>query len=245
MGNGWFERRRSPRLSGTLHIHGAGGQELSIPLRGRATMLTGGATGLAGYGEIHAVHTSAGSDDVSLMISYGHEEATQQSGLCSAGSAVTLSGVRFTWLREAGLVHRPAPIPAPREATSPHTRPTQPAHQPAPAEQAAPIQATPVQATPVQATPVQATPVQAAPVHTALTNQAAVHQVAPAQRAGTHSVDGQPAGTHRLNAHAEDPAATGAGRNAVRAGAPNARADNSVQRAATGQHITGPSPRPS
>ncbi|MDI6101027.1 hypothetical protein QLQ12_20650 [Actinoplanes sp. NEAU-A12] len=54
--SGWF-RRRTPRLSGTLHIRDATGRELVVPLRGRASLLTAGGTGLRGYGEVWAVRT--------------------------------------------------------------------------------------------------------------------------------------------------------------------------------------------
>ncbi|MEU4163790.1 hypothetical protein [Actinoplanes sp. NPDC026670] len=95
--NGWF-RRRSPRLSGTLHIRDATGRELVVPLRGRAALLTTGATRLRGHGEVWAVHTTAPAAETSLMIIYGRAgESDLNSGLCAAGQTIVLDGVTFTW----------------------------------------------------------------------------------------------------------------------------------------------------
>ncbi|BEL02137.1 hypothetical protein Q0Z83_003280 [Actinoplanes sichuanensis] len=95
--NGWF-RRRSPRLSGTLHIRDATGRELVVPLRGRAALLTTGATRLRGHGEVWAVHTTAPAAETSLMIIYGRAGAADlNSGLCAAGQTIALDGVTFTW----------------------------------------------------------------------------------------------------------------------------------------------------
>ncbi|MEU4690205.1 hypothetical protein [Actinoplanes sp. NPDC023714] len=123
MGEGWLGRRRSPRLSGTLHIRDAAGRELAVPLRGRATLLTANGSGLTGYGEVHAVHTSPASDDTTLMISYGHAPEVRESGLCACGETVILGGVTFTWR------HQPATIPRPRAANMPRLPiPAQPAN---------------------------------------------------------------------------------------------------------------------
>jgi hypothetical protein len=86
--NGWF-RRRSPRLSGTLHIRDANGRELVVPLRGRASLLTTSATRLRGHGEVWAVHTTAPAAETSLMIIYGRGGTTDLSG---RGGTTDLSG---------------------------------------------------------------------------------------------------------------------------------------------------------
>ncbi|MEV0895496.1 hypothetical protein [Actinoplanes sp. NPDC049802] len=90
-----------PRLSGTLHIRDVTGRETAVPLRGRASLLTAGGTGLRGYGEVWAVHTTAGSPaaETHLMIVYGRgsTEGERKSGLCAAGETIVLDGVRFTW----------------------------------------------------------------------------------------------------------------------------------------------------
>jgi hypothetical protein len=108
--NGWF-RRRSPRLSGTLHIRDTGGRELIVPLRGRASLLTTGGTGLRGHGEVWAVHTTAPATETSLMIIYGRTGAAElASGLCAAGQTITLDGVTFTW-RASGVPAEDVPRP--------------------------------------------------------------------------------------------------------------------------------------
>jgi hypothetical protein len=95
--NGWF-RRRSPRLSGTLHIRDATGRELVVPLRGRAALLTTGGTRLRGHGEVWAVHTTVPAAQTSLMIIYSRDSAADlASGLCAAGQTIVLDGVTFTW----------------------------------------------------------------------------------------------------------------------------------------------------
>src|SRR6185436_20367892 len=78
-----------------------------IPLRGRATVLTTGGSGLTGHGEVWAVHTDPDATVTSLMISYGRTEAMadRKSGLCPPGATVTLAGAVFTW-------HCPAATPA-------------------------------------------------------------------------------------------------------------------------------------
>ncbi|MEU4619852.1 hypothetical protein AB0G04_07720 [Actinoplanes sp. NPDC023801] len=114
--NGWF-RRRTPRLSGTLHIRDDTGHELVVPLRGRASLLTAGGTGLHGYGEVWAVHTTAPAAETSLMIAYSRDESAKElaSGLCAAGQTIQLDDVTFTW-----RVTSPSPnvIPRQRAATS-------------------------------------------------------------------------------------------------------------------------------
>lgn len=118
---GWM-RRRTPRLSGTLRIRDALGHDITIPLRGRAAVLTTGGTGLSGHGEVWAVHTDPDATATSLMISYGRTESPQdrESGLCPPAATITLSGVSFTW-------HRPHPstaeVPRPRSAET-STSPT-------------------------------------------------------------------------------------------------------------------------
>ncbi|GGN81488.1 hypothetical protein GCM10010112_58000 [Actinoplanes lobatus] len=113
---GWF-RRKVPRLSGTLHIRDVTGHELVVPLRGRASVLTAGGTGLRGYGEVWAVHTTAGSPtaETRLMIVYGHGdvEGERMSGLCAAGETIELDGVRFTW-RAPSLPSASTRVPQPR-----------------------------------------------------------------------------------------------------------------------------------
>jgi hypothetical protein len=117
---GWLGRRRGPRLSGTLHIRDAGGRELAMPLRGRATVLTGEGNGLTGYGEVWAVQVAAGAESTSLMISYGRDGSAEarQSGLCAPGATIQLSGVSFTWRQQTAEIQAPmvpAPmVPAPR-----------------------------------------------------------------------------------------------------------------------------------
>ncbi|MEV6300200.1 hypothetical protein AB0M02_12420 [Actinoplanes sp. NPDC051861] len=104
--SGWLRRRRHPRLSGTLHIRDTTGHELTVPLRGRAAVLTAGGTGLTGYGEVWAVHTTASSAETALMISYGPDGPAdgRESGLCAPGETITLGKVEFTW--------HPPPVPA-------------------------------------------------------------------------------------------------------------------------------------
>lgn len=133
--NGWF-RRRSPRLSGTLHIRDAAGRELVVPLRGRAALLTTEATRLCGHGEVWAVHTTAPAAETSLMIVYGRAgHADLHSGLCATGQTIVLDGVTFTWRAPGGpaniVPHQrsaPAGVPrnrrtvADRTAASPNTR---------------------------------------------------------------------------------------------------------------------------
>ncbi|BBH68110.1 hypothetical protein ACTI_47950 [Actinoplanes sp. OR16] len=123
MVSGWLGRRSRPRLSGTLHIRDTAGRELAVPLRGRATVLTAYGTGLTGYGEVHAVHTTPGSTDTSLMISYGRDGSAdlRESGLCAPGETVLLGGVAFTWR------HQPAAIPRPRSAAPNMPRTLRPA----------------------------------------------------------------------------------------------------------------------
>ncbi|WP_328477301.1 hypothetical protein OHA21_24160 [Actinoplanes sp. NBC_00393] len=114
---GRHRRRGQPRLRGTLHIEDATGHQLTVPLRGRASVLTAGGTGLAGYGEVWAVHTSASSPDISLMISYGPDGVPErrESGLCAPGATVMLGGVRFTWQQTPAAVR----VPRPRQAGAP------------------------------------------------------------------------------------------------------------------------------
>jgi hypothetical protein len=121
-------RRRSPRLSGTLHIRDATGRELAVPLRGKASLLTAGGTGLRGYGEVWAVHTTAPAAETSLMIIYGRTGAADlASGLCAAGQTIVLDGVTFTW-RAPGVPansvprQRPAPAGLPRNLRTPPVR---------------------------------------------------------------------------------------------------------------------------
>lgn len=108
---GRVRRRGRPRLSGTLHIQDAGGYQLTVPLRGRASVLTAGGTGLTGYGEVWAVHTTPSTAETRLMIVYGPGGAPEcrQSGLCAAGETIELGGVRFTWRPAA-----PAAVPGQR-----------------------------------------------------------------------------------------------------------------------------------
>ncbi len=119
---GWL-RRRNPRLSGTLRIRETPSHVVTIPLRGRAAVLTPGGTGLAGEGAVWAVHTDPDATAVSLMISYGRTgcPADRESGLCPPGATVTLAGADFTWHRSTGPVH-PEPttiaVPRPRPAES-------------------------------------------------------------------------------------------------------------------------------
>ena len=124
--SGWF-RRRTPRLSGSLHVRDAAGRELIIPLRGRASVLTGRGTELGGYGEVWAVHTGSTADRTSLMIVYGPAESAgdRHSGLCAAGQTVTLGGADFTWRAAVTAPSRPDPdaaaLPAQRNRI-PHPR---------------------------------------------------------------------------------------------------------------------------
>ncbi|GAA2856054.1 hypothetical protein Acy02nite_08390 [Actinoplanes cyaneus] len=118
-------RRRNPRLSGTLRIRDALGHDVTLPLRGRASVFTSGGTGLTGHGEVWAVHTDPDATVTSLMISYGHTPAAEdrESGLCAAGDTVTLGGASFTW-HCPSVAPRPAPstvdVPRPRSGgTSP------------------------------------------------------------------------------------------------------------------------------
>ena len=111
----WLRRRRGPRLSGTLHIRDLNGHELTVPLRGRAAVLTAGGTGLSGYGEVWAVYTAPSSTDISLMITYGPDGPAdaRESGLCTPGETVILNKVEFTWRTPAATS---PPIPRPRPA---------------------------------------------------------------------------------------------------------------------------------
>ncbi|GIE87592.1 hypothetical protein SAMN06264365_106136 [Actinoplanes regularis] len=152
-------RRRHPRLSGTLRIREAPGHITTIPLRGRAAVLTAGGTGLAGEGTVWAVHTDPDATVVSLMISYGRtgRPADRESGLCPPGATITLAGADFTWHRSTGPA-RPQPatigVPRPRpgentpahpaETTSTHSAESTPAH---------PTESTPVR--PGESTPVR------------------------------------------------------------------------------------------
>jgi hypothetical protein len=113
--SGWLRRRRHPRLCGTLHIRDLNGHELTVPLRGRAAVLTACGTGLSGYGEVWAVHTAAASPEISLMITYGPDGPAdgRESGLCAADETVTLNKVEFTWRKP---IPTPPPIPRPRSA---------------------------------------------------------------------------------------------------------------------------------
>jgi hypothetical protein len=114
-------RRRNPRLSGTLRIRDALGPDVTLPLRGRASVFTSGSTGLTGHGEVWAVHTDPDATVTSLMISYGHTPAAEdrESGLCAAGDTVTLGGASFTW-HCPSVAPRPVPsgvdVPRPRSA---------------------------------------------------------------------------------------------------------------------------------
>jgi hypothetical protein len=94
-----------------LHIEDSNGHQVTVPLRGRASVLTPGGTGLTGYGEVWAVHISATAPETALMISYGPDGAPEsgQSGLCTAGATIELSGVRFTWRQT-----QPPAVPRPR-----------------------------------------------------------------------------------------------------------------------------------
>ncbi|BCY12693.1 hypothetical protein L3i22_077810 [Actinoplanes sp. L3-i22] len=111
-------RGRNPRLSGTLRIRDALGHDVTIPLRGRAAVLTTGGTGLAGHGEVWAVHTDPDATVISLMISYGRtpSPADRKSGLCPPGATITLAGAIFTW-------HCPAVTPRATPATVEVPRP--------------------------------------------------------------------------------------------------------------------------
>ncbi|WIM94008.1 hypothetical protein ACTOB_006008 [Actinoplanes oblitus] len=124
---GWLRRRRHPRLSGTLRIRDAVGRDLTIPLRGRAAVLTTGGTGLTGHGEVWAVHTDPDATVTSLMICYGRTDSPgdRESGLCPSGATVTLAGTQFTW-------HCPttSPEPGPAAASIPHPRPAATAPRP-------------------------------------------------------------------------------------------------------------------
>jgi hypothetical protein len=121
-------RRSSPRLSGTLHIRDATGRELAVPLRGKASLLTTGGTGLRGYGEVWAVHTTAPAAETSLMIIYGRTGVSEPaSGLCAAGQTIVLDGVTFTWralnIPTNGVPRqRPAPTGLPRNLRTPPAR---------------------------------------------------------------------------------------------------------------------------
>ncbi|WP_433790508.1 hypothetical protein [Actinoplanes sp. CA-252034] len=136
--NGWF-RRRSPRLSGTLHIRDTTGRELVVPLRGRAALLTSGGTRLRGHGEVWAVHTTAPAAETSLMIIYGRAGAPAlASGLCAAGQTVVLDGVTFTWRAPGGPANtvprqRSAPAGLPRNRRTPPARSSNTRSEPDPA----------------------------------------------------------------------------------------------------------------
>ncbi|MFC7528212.1 hypothetical protein [Actinoplanes sp. GCM10030250] len=113
--SGWLRRRRGPRLSGTLHVRDAGGHELVVPLRGRASVLTAGGTGLTGYGEVHAVQTAPSEEEAEtrLMISYGPDGPVdgRESGLCAPGETIVLGKVEFTWRKPvAPVIPRPRPV---------------------------------------------------------------------------------------------------------------------------------------
>jgi hypothetical protein len=123
---GWL-RRRHPRLSGTLRIRDAVGHDITIPLRGRAAVLTTGGTGLMGDGAVWAVHVDPDATAISLMISYGRTEspADRESGLCPPGATITLAEAHFTWhcpVSTRNPVQAPAPaateIPQPRSGES-------------------------------------------------------------------------------------------------------------------------------
>ncbi|WP_436529718.1 hypothetical protein [Actinoplanes sp. HUAS TT8] len=122
---GWL-RRRNPRLSGTLHIRDALGHDMTIPLRGRAAVLTTGGTGLTGHGEVWAVHTDPDATVVSLMIIYGHTESPddRESGLCPAGATVTLSGASFTWHCPTTAAATPSTVEIPHPRTGESTAAT-------------------------------------------------------------------------------------------------------------------------
>ncbi|MEU4557947.1 hypothetical protein AB0F72_06140 [Actinoplanes sp. NPDC023936] len=146
MGRGVFGRRRNPRLAGTLHILDITGREVAVPLRGRATVLTAGGTGLTGYGEVWAVHTAAATADTSLMISYGRDGSAgdRASGLCAAGETVILGGLAFTWRHPPAMITAPAmPAALTMPAIPAAAMPTTPAAVPA-----APAAATPAAAVP-------------------------------------------------------------------------------------------------
>jgi hypothetical protein len=128
--NGWF-RRRTPRLSGTLHIRDETGHELVVPLRGRAALLTAGGTGLRGYGEVWAVHTTAPAAETSLMIVYSRDESAKElaSGLCASGQTIALDDVTFTWRAPSAPPNgipqqRPAAVNLPRNLRTPPARTT-------------------------------------------------------------------------------------------------------------------------
>lgn len=113
---GWL-RRRNPRLSGTLRIRDDLGHDVTIPLRGRAVVLTTGGTGLTGNGEVWAVHTDPDATVTSLMISYGRTTSPQdrQSGLCPPGATVTLAATTFTWHCPTATPHiAPSTVEVPR-----------------------------------------------------------------------------------------------------------------------------------
>ncbi|GAA4957729.1 hypothetical protein GCM10025331_55210 [Actinoplanes utahensis] len=86
---------------------------MAVPLRGRASLLTCGGTGLRGHGEVWAVQTD--DTGTSLMIVYGRTESAddRQAGLCAAGQTITLSEVTFTWRT---VVAPQARVPQPRTA---------------------------------------------------------------------------------------------------------------------------------
>ncbi|MBB2944233.1 hypothetical protein FB565_003962 [Actinoplanes lutulentus] len=166
MTNRWLGRRKNPRLSGTLHILDATGRELAVPLRGRATVLTAGGTGLTGYGEVWAVHTTTAAADTSLMISYGHDDNAdkRESGLCPAGDTVVLSGVRFTWRNQPAVPG--TPIPRPRDAmpNMPRTAGAPPKSNASPQpSRTAPGRTPPAQSSPAQTSPTQKSPARAEP----------------------------------------------------------------------------------
>lgn len=110
---GRHRRRAHPRLSGTLHIQDRNGHQVTVPLRGRASVLTPNGTGLIGYGEVWAVHTAPASAETSLMITYGPDGApgSRQSGLCAAGATIELGGVRFTWQQTPPVKVPPVKVP--------------------------------------------------------------------------------------------------------------------------------------
>ncbi|HWS37785.1 MAG TPA: hypothetical protein VN408_34270 [Actinoplanes sp.] len=124
----WF--RRGPRLSGSLHIRDATGRELTVPLRGRDTLLTADGSGLPGYGAAWAVHTGPQPDGVSaasgVLLVYGPTGSVddRRSGICQPGRTITLGGVDFTWITGAG-VRVPAPR-SPARNTAPALRDPRP-----------------------------------------------------------------------------------------------------------------------
>jgi hypothetical protein len=115
---------RHPRLSGTLRIRDVLGHDVTIPLRGRAAVLTAGGTGLTGHGEVWAVHTDPDASVTCLMISYGRttSPADRKSGLCPPGATITLAGTTFTWHCPA-VTPRITPavveVPRPRSGETP------------------------------------------------------------------------------------------------------------------------------